>query len=135
MKDHLTDDGMVPIDRVAASAVVRVVLAFAEDVVDLVLKTFERERGAFLVAFAGVVEDDVEDDFDAGGMKCLDHLLELTHLRARRLVKRVTTVWRKERHRVIAPVVGTFERVAVNVQNRKLIDRHQLDRRHSQFFR
>ena len=28
------------------------------------------------VAFAGVIEDDIQDDFDAGGMKCLDHFLE-----------------------------------------------------------
>ena len=39
--------------------------------------------GTVLVAFAGVVVDDVEDDLDAGLVEGLDHLLEFVDLVAR----------------------------------------------------
>ena len=35
---------------------------------------------AAVVALAGVVEDDVEDDLDAGGVERADHLAELVDL-------------------------------------------------------
>ena len=39
--------------------------------------------GPVLVAFGRVVEDDVENHFDAGGVQLADHFLELPHLVAR----------------------------------------------------
>ena len=85
MEDHLADDRVIAVDRVAAAGVVLVVAAaVAQHVVDAVLQPLEAERRAELVAFAGVVEDDVENHFDARLRAgpctiCLNSL----HLRAR----------------------------------------------------
>ena len=106
MEDHLADDRMVPIERIAAAGVVAVVLAAVfEHVVDAVLQALETQRRAVLVAFGRVVEDDVEDDFDAGGVQGADHLLELPHLAARLRAHRITAMGREERHGIVAPVV------------------------------
>ena len=86
MKNHLANNRMIAVDRVAAATVVTVMLAFAQDVVDLVFQSFERQRRTIFVAFAGVIEHDVQDHFDAGAVQRLDHLLELAHLCTRLLV-------------------------------------------------
>jgi hypothetical protein len=81
-----------------------------------------------------VVEDDVEDDFDAGGVQLANHLLELSHLVAGLRAGHVTAMRRKERHRVVAPVIGANGFGAVGLFNRELVDRHQLDGRDAERF-
>ena len=105
-EDHLADDRMVAVDRVAAAGVVAVVLAaVGEHVVDLVFQPLEAERRAVLVAFGRVVEDHVEDHFDAGLVQGPDHLLELVDLAARLVAGRVAAMRREEAQRIVAPVV------------------------------
>ena len=66
-EDHLADDRVIAVDRVAAAGIVAVIRAAAgEHVIDLVFQPLEAERRAEFVAFGGVVEDDVQNDFDAG---------------------------------------------------------------------
>ena len=84
MEDHLADDGMVSVERVAAAGVVAIVLAAVlQHVVDAVLQPLVAQRRALLVAFSRVVEDHVQDHLDAGGVQRADHLLELADLAAR----------------------------------------------------
>ena len=79
-----------------------------------------------MVAFGGVVVDDVEDHFDAGGVQRLDHRLELAHLLAALAGAGVFVVRREEADRVVAPVVAqpALDQVAVVDE---LMHRHQLD--------
>ena len=58
-----------------------------------------------LIAFRGVVEDHVEDDFNAGLVHGPHHLPELTDLLAVGDVRRVGRVGRKERDRLITPEI------------------------------
>ena len=58
-----------------------------------------------MVAFGGVVEDDVEDDLDAGAVQRLDHVAELVDRPERILARAVRLVRREERDRRVAPVV------------------------------
>ncbi len=67
--------GWFALKRVTATAVVAVVSTFAQDVIDLVLKSFERQGWAVLVSFAGVIEHDVQDHFDASSMQFLDTIV------------------------------------------------------------
>ncbi len=83
MEDHLADHRMVTVQSVAATAVVGKVLTLTEDVIDLVFQSLEGQRRSLFVAFAGVIEDDVQDHFDTGGVKRFDHLLEFADLRTR----------------------------------------------------
>ena len=105
VEDHLADDRVVAVHRVAAAGVVAVRAVVVEHVVDAVLEALEAERGAGFVAFGRVVEHDVENDFDAGGVQLADHLLELPDLVARLVALHVAAVRREEGHRVVAPVV------------------------------
>ena len=80
-EDHLADDRVIAVDRVAATRVVAIrAAAVVEHVVDAVLQPLEAERGPVLVAFGRVVEHDVENDLDAGLVQGADHLLELADL-------------------------------------------------------
>ena len=57
-----------------------------EPVVAGVVEALERQRRAEVVAFGGVVVDDVEDDLDVGLVQGPDHGLELVELRDERLL-------------------------------------------------
>ena len=105
MEDHLADDRVVAVDRVAAAGVVLVAAVVGQHVIDFVFQALEAERGAVLVALGRVVEHDVENHFDAGGVQLADHLLELPHLVAGRCAFHVAAVRREEGHRVVAPIV------------------------------
>ena len=99
-----------------------------QPVVARVVDALEREHRAEMVAFGGVVVDDVEDHLDPGAVQRLDHPLELAHLLAVRARRRVERVRREEADRRVAPVV----RQAVVVQEAlvdDVVDRQQLDRR------
>ena len=61
--------------------------------------------GPELVAFAGVVVDDVQDDFDACRMERLHHHFEF----AQRAGRGVAHLGREEADAVIAPVVAQTE--------------------------
>ena len=130
VENHLSNDRMISVDRVAATRIVFVISGVVfEHVVNRILKPFKAEHGAFFVAFASVIEDHIEDDFDAGFVKRLHHLFEFGDLSSWRFVPGVTAVRSEESHRVVAPVVGTLELGAVVVVDRELMDRHQFNRR------
>ena len=78
VQNHPADNRMIGVKRVARAAVVgkaRAVLL--EDVVGVVVKSAEAERWPGMVAFGRVVEDDVQDHFDACAVQRLDHVAEL----------------------------------------------------------
>ena len=118
------------VQRVAAAGVVGVArLAPLEHVVGAVVEPAEAERRAVLVAFGGVVEDDVENHLDARPVQRLDHVAELVDRAERILPRAVGLMRREERDRLIAPVVhepgGAGQRV-------ELEDRQQFDRRNAE---
>ena len=131
-EDQFADDRVIAVDRVAAAGVVAVVAGVAEHVVDAVLQPLERERGPEVVALGGMVEDDVENHLDAGGMEGPNHLLEFANLAARLLPGRVATVRREEGQRIVAPVVELVGPDAAGQLGGKLVHRHQLHRRHTE---
>ena len=64
--DHPADDGMIGVERVSRAAVIGVARAILfEDVVGAVVQTAETQRRPAVVAFGGVIEDNVENDLDA----------------------------------------------------------------------
>ena len=108
--------GVVGIQPVARKAVVR-----------LIVEPAKRQRGADLVAFGGVVVDDVENHLESRRVQRFDHRLELAHLAAMRTGRRVAGVWCEETERVVAPVV----RQAAAHQRRfadEVLHRHEFDR-------
>jgi hypothetical protein len=58
-----------------------------------------------MIALAGMVINDVENDLDAVLMQSPHHLLELRHLGAAVPPARIASLGREEVERVIAPVV------------------------------
>ncbi len=99
VKNHLTHDRMVSVNRVAAAGIVFVVvLVVFQHVVDGILQSFEAERRSLVIALAGVIEHDVKDDLDPGFVQFLDHLFELAHLATGRLVGCVSAMRCEEGH-------------------------------------
>ena len=133
MEDHLADDRMVAVERVAAARVVAIrPAAVLQHVVDLIFQSLEAERRAVLVSFGGVVEHDVENHLDARPMQGQHRLLELADLAAGLAADGIAAMRREKRQRIVAPVVRPLARLAEPIVGRKLEDRHQLDRRHAQ---
>ena len=99
VKDHFSYDRVVTVDSVSAARVVLVVsLVRFEHVVNGVLEPFEADHWSVFVAFTSVIENHVQDHFDASFVQRFDHLLELANLGARSRVGCVATMQRKERH-------------------------------------
>ncbi len=90
-------------DRVAGAAAIDVLRRRfrLQPVVRRVVEAAQAERRSGLVALGGVIEDDVENHFDARGVQRLDHRLELRH----RIVERVLRRRCEPRERVVAPIV------------------------------
>ena len=98
-----------------------------QPVVRRVVEPLEREHWAEVVAFSGVVVDDVEDDLDAGRVQRAHHALELLHLLAEIAARRIGVVRREEPDGVVAPVVRepTVDEVLVV---HELVHGHEFDR-------
>ena len=103
IRDHLQHALMRQVDGVAGSGVVDVVAPVVrqQPIIAGVVDALERERRSEFVALGGMVVDDVEDDFDAMGVKLVHHRLEF--VRARRL--QIARLGREEGERIVAPVV------------------------------
>ena len=82
-----------------------------------------------MVAFTGVVVDDIQDDLDAGRVQRLDHPLELDDLGTVLAATRVLVVRREVADRVVTPVVTQAVRNEPTVMY-ELVHRHELDRGH-----
>ena len=124
---------MTHVQAVAGAGVVHVVARVGLDraVVRAVVDALQVEHRPEMIAFAGVVVDDVEDHFEAGGVKRLHHLLELAHLSAAVALRGVFAVRREVPVGVIAPVVAqAFVEQVLLVD--ELVDRQQLDRGHAE---
>ena len=74
-------------------------------VIGPVVDPAQAERRPGLVAFAGMVIDDVQDHFDSGAVERLDHLFELSYLAAVVASARKASVRREIVHGAVAPVV------------------------------
>ena len=133
---QLAHDRVVAVDRVAAAGEVEVAPVRAEHVIELVVEAAEGIGPAAVVAFAGVVEDDVEDDLDAGRVEGPDHLAELVDLAVLGAGGGVGGLGGGEGDAVVAPEiaqplagVGIDERAIALVE---LVDRQQFDGRDAQ---
>ena len=84
--DQLQHLRVLHVQRVAAAGEVHVVARIVGDepVVRRVVDALERQRRPEMIALGGVVVDDVEDDFEAGGVQRADHALELADRAGRR---------------------------------------------------
>ena len=76
--DELLGDGVVAVEGIAAAGEVHVILQVPgnQEVVSAVIDAFEREGWSQLIAFIGVIEDDIQNHFDAGAMEGLHHVAE-----------------------------------------------------------
>lgn len=135
MQDPFAADRVVAVDGIAASAVVAVVGSIGiEDVVDGVFEAFHREYRTSFASFAGVVEDHIEDDFDACFMKFPHQSFELMDLGTGLIRVRVASMRGKECKRIVAPVVLVLEGLPVEVQDWEFMDRQEFDGRHTEVF-
>ncbi len=129
--DHqLQHERMAHVERVPGAGVVDVVawIVRSHAVIGDVVEATQRQHGTAVVALAGVVVDDVEDDLHAGGVEGVDHRLELVHLLPSRAARGVFGVRREEADGVVTPVVpqAALQQKAIMDE---VVDRQQLHRR------
>ena len=83
-----------------------------------------------MVAFGGMIVNDVENDFDSGGMQVAHHRFELVYLAAKVAAAGVSRFRREETNRVVTPVVAQSsidQSFIINVD----VHRQQLDGGHA----
>src|SRR6185369_7145250 len=105
IENEVSNHGMVAIQRIARSRKIEVVAFGREHVISAVVDAAERNGGAAMIAFGGVIENHVEDDFDPGAMQMLDQILEFVHLHAERAGSGVPSLGRKKAEGAVTPIV------------------------------
>jgi hypothetical protein len=117
VEDHPPDNRMIGVERVSSPAVVGVARAiFFEDVVSDVVNPPEAQRRSALVAFGGMVEDDVENGLNSRPVQFLDHVAKLIHWTERMLPPAVGLMRREERDRSVAPIIDESGRAILDVE-------------------
>jgi hypothetical protein len=117
----------MPIVLTTASRISAVLIGL-KPVIRAIVDAAKTQRRPLMIAFGGVVVDDIEDHFDAGPVQRTHHLAELANLRRRIAMARILRVRRKESDGVVAPVIPQTSLDQESVVN-ELVDRHQLDGR------
>ena len=117
---------MLHIERVAGARVIEVeaTVLRPQTVIRDVVDAAKAQRRAHLVAFAGVVVDNVKDHFEACRMQRLHHGLELANVACRG----IACFGREEADGVVAPVIAQPQLHQAPIVD-EFVDRHQLDRR------
>ncbi|CAB4698420.1 unannotated protein [freshwater metagenome] len=100
-------------------------------VVGTVVEPLETEQRSAPATLGRVVINHVQDHFNSGFVQGLDHDLELLHLLPRLATHGVLIMRRKETNRVVTPVVAKAHLHEPTIMN-ELMNRHQLNRRHTQ---
>src|SRR5207245_901798 len=107
-----------------------------QHVVEFIVETAERIDPAPIVAFAGVIENDVENDLDPSGMKSPNHLPKLVDLAVLLTTAAIGGLGSGKGNAVVAPKVAQlFPSLRVGegaIALVKLMNRQQLDGRHTQ---
>ena len=95
--DQPAHDWLVGVQRVAATGIVGVTrFVLLEDVVEVIGEAAIAQRRPTLAAFRGVIEDHIENDFDAGAVECLDHVAKFIE-HAEGLLPRTVRMMRREK--------------------------------------
>ena len=104
--NHLEDATMRDIQGVSGAGIIYVValLLGHQPVVAGIVDALERERRTALVAFGGVVVDDIQNDFESRFVKAGDHLLEFAQTLP--LVGSIARIGSEESDAVVSPVIG-----------------------------
>ena len=104
---QLEDEWLPHVQAVSGARIVRVeaLVVLHQAVIGRIVDASERQCGAHLVAFRGVVVDHVEDHLDARFVQRPHHGLELLHLTAGIRARAVLRVGREEADRVVTPVI------------------------------
>ena len=137
IEDEVADHGVVAVEGVAATAEVEVIAVGCEEVVGLVVEAAEGNDGAGRVALGGVVEDNIEDDLDTGGVERFDQIFEFVDLLAVLTAGGEAGFGGAEGERAVAPVVDQLFaglRVVVEVfVFVELENRHEFHAVHAEF--
>ena len=84
--DHLHDPRMIEIQRIAGASEVEIAaLVCGQAVVGRVVDAAKRKRWTELIGFRGMIEDHVQNDFDARIMERPHHALKLGDVAARKV--------------------------------------------------
>ena len=136
--DELPHDGMICVKRIANAGKVLVVSApvLLQHVEDRVLNTAQRNRGSQFISLGRVVQHDIQDHFNAGAVKSLDHFSELPDLLTVRSSNAIGLLGSEKGDGIVAPIV--FESLScdwiqpVGFVFVKFKYGHQLDSGHSE---
>src|ERR1700743_3014361 len=95
--DHPADDGMIHVQSVSRAAIIGLPsTGLLQNIVGAVFQPAKTQSGSVVIIFRGVVENDVEDDFDTSSVQSLHHVAKFDHGAQRISVRAVCLVWRKE---------------------------------------
>ncbi len=103
--DQAAHDGVITVERVAAAGEVEILMLRVEQVVSKILKAAQRKSRTHVIALGGMIENDVEDHFDARAVQRLHHISEFIHRAERMLPRTVTAMRREEGNGIVTPII------------------------------
>ena len=132
--DQLQHTRRLHVQRVAATGKVLIVTAIVrhQAVIGSIVDSTQRQCRAPLVAFPGVVVDDIQNDFNPGFMQSLHHVFKLVDHLIRATCRGITGFRCEKRQCVVAPVIAQSMRNQVAIID-MIMHGHQFHSRDTQF--
>ena len=94
---------MVAVQSVSTAAEIVVISVRSQHIVNVIVESLETEGRSLLIALCGMIEYNVEDDFDPVCMKFTDQCLEFCTFSVVLVGRRVAAVRSKKAHSIVAP--------------------------------
>src|SRR6516162_1523159 len=97
-------DRLIGVERIATTTVIGVTgLIVLKDVIEIIGQTAIARRWPGRAALRGVIEDDVEDNFESGAVERFDHIPKFIEDSEWVLLRAVRVMRHEERNRLVAP--------------------------------
>ncbi len=134
VQNHLPHDGMVTVERIPAAAEIVIVPVRGQEIINIIVKAFKREKRAVLIALGGMVKYNVQKDLNAVFIEQPDQLLELVALAVILRAGGIAGIGCKKADRIITPIIIQLMPVdhPIVLHLVELKNRHQLDNVHTQ---
>src|SRR5581483_2210428 len=107
LQDQFLCDGMVCVYGVPTARIVHVVLPvlLRKQIITAIGKTLEIDSWSPLITFAGMVKDDIKNDFDTLSMQRLDHIAKFPHVVSAFWSNTVCGLWTEKADGIVPPIV------------------------------
>ena len=120
---------MITVHCIATATEIVILTIRRQQIINIVIKTLERNKWAVFISFCGMIEHNIKDNLNSVILKRFYHMFELNALFVILALRCIARIWGKKAYCIISPVVEKSFAIYFSLVSRfiELKDRHQLN--------